>query len=166
MKVTRRTLDNMPDPAFNSPSFFFGNGICGRPDLAQAIAIESNGQIVVGGIAAMPNFQTAFGVARLLADGSLDATFGNGGRVTTMFSGRSDQIDALAVQPDGNILGVGLTATGSEGHSAVALGTLSRPVAADCRVGHVGQLANPIWPEIVRDERVLRGTLARARLAL
>ena len=98
IKVTRRMLDNAMDPTFNSPSFFFGNGMCGRPDLPQAVTIESNGQIVVGGIAAMPNFQVAFGVARLLADGSLDATFGNGGRVTTMFNGRADQIDALAVQ--------------------------------------------------------------------
>ena len=138
IKVTRRMLDNALDPAFNSPSFFFGNGICGRPDLPQAVTIESNGQIVVGGIAAMPNFQVAFGVARLLANGSLDATFGNGGRVTTMFNGRADQIDALAVQPDarrnrpdslrarrrrGKILGVGLIALDSEanGPTAVAL---------------------------------------------
>jgi hypothetical protein len=69
----------------------------------------------------MPNFQIAFGVARLNADGSLDQAWGNGGRVTTMFTGMADQVDALLVQPDGKIVAIGLIATDNTGNTAVAL---------------------------------------------
>jgi uncharacterized delta-60 repeat protein len=121
VQVTRRGLDDALDPQFNNPPFFFGSGQCNGQDLAQAVAIAPNGKIVVGGIAAMPNFQLAFGVARLSADGSLDQTWGSGGRVTTMFTGRADQVDALAVQPDGKVVAVGLIATDDMGNTAVAL---------------------------------------------
>jgi uncharacterized delta-60 repeat protein len=119
--VSRRALDDTVDPAFSSPSFFYGNGVCNGQDLAQAVAVASSGKIVVGGIAALPNFQTAFGVARLTSGGSLDAGWGTGGRVTTIFTGRDDQVDALAVQPDGKVVAVGLIATDDMGNTAVAL---------------------------------------------
>lgn len=121
VQVTRRTLDDAFDPQFNDPPFFFGAGQCGGQDLAQAVAIAPDGKVVVGGIAAMPNFERAFGVARFNADGGLDQTWGNGGRVTTMFTGRADQIDALAMQPDGKVVGVGLIATDNMGNTAIAL---------------------------------------------
>jgi uncharacterized delta-60 repeat protein len=121
VQVTRRTLADSLDPQFNSPPFFFGSGQCNVADVAQAVAIASSGKIVVGGIAAMPNFQTAFGVARLNADGSLDQTWGTGGRVTSLFTGRADQVVAVAVQPDGKVVAVGLTATDNMGHTAVAV---------------------------------------------
>jgi uncharacterized delta-60 repeat protein len=120
-QVTRRALDDSFDPQFNNPPFFFGAGQCNGQDLVQAVAIASNGKVAVGGIAAMPNFQIAFGVARLNADGSLDQSWGNGGRVTTMFTGRADQVDALAIQPDGKVVAVGLIATDAMGNTAVAL---------------------------------------------
>src|SRR5207249_3053734 len=121
VQVTRRTLAGGLDPAFNSPAFFFGGGQCNRADLAQGVAITPGGKIVVGGIAAMPNFASAFGVAQLNADGSLDQTWGTGGLVTTQFNGRADQVDAVAVQPDGKVVAVGLIATDSSGSTAVAL---------------------------------------------
>jgi uncharacterized delta-60 repeat protein len=121
VQVTRRGLDDAFDPQFNNPPFFFGSGQCNGQDLAQAIAIAPNGKVVVGGIAAMPNFQTAFGLARLNPDGSLDQAWGTGGRVTTIFTGRADQVDALVVQPDGKIVAIGLIATDNTGNTAIAL---------------------------------------------
>jgi uncharacterized delta-60 repeat protein len=121
VQVTRRTLDDAFDPLFNNPPFFFGSGQCNGQDLAQAVAIALNGKVVVGGIAAMPNFELAFGVARLNCDGSLDQAWGNGGRVTTRFTGRADQVDALLVQPDGKIIAIGLIATDNTGNTAIAL---------------------------------------------
>ncbi len=44
---------------------------------------------------------------RLLDAGGLDTTFDFDGRVITAFSGGADQIDGLAVQPDGNIVAAG-----------------------------------------------------------
>ena len=120
-QATRLTLANTPDPKFGNPPFFFGNGQCNGQDLVQAVTIAPNGKIVVGGIAAMPNFQLALGVARLNADGSLDQAWGNGGRVTTMFTGRADQVDALVVQPDGKVVAVGLIASDNMGNTAIVL---------------------------------------------
>ena len=119
--VSRWTLNDNPDPSFSSPAFFYANGACNAQDLVQGVTIASNGQIVVGGIAALPNFLIAFGVARLNSGGSLDQSWGNGGRVTTMFNGRADQVTAVAVQPDGKIVAVGLIATNNSGNTAVAL---------------------------------------------
>jgi uncharacterized delta-60 repeat protein len=122
VQVSRRLLNDSVDPAFSSPSFFFsGNGVCNQQDDAQAVAIASTGRIAVGGIASLPNYQDAFGVARVNANGSLDAAWGNGGRTTTMFVGRGEQVNAIAVQPDGKIVAVGLILTDGNGNTAVAL---------------------------------------------
>src|SRR5215471_10450007 len=56
-----------------------------------------------------------------VADGSLDPTFGHGGKVTTDFSGRADFADAIAIQSDGKILLAGGTdAAGSPRNFALA----------------------------------------------
>jgi uncharacterized delta-60 repeat protein len=59
-----------------------------------------------------------FGLARYNADGSLDNTFGNGGKVVTTFFGRTDTATALALQPDGKIVVSGsATFSGGDGTS-------------------------------------------------
>jgi uncharacterized delta-60 repeat protein/uncharacterized repeat protein (TIGR01451 family) len=78
---------------------------------AQAVAIQANGKIVVGGVRGIHiDTQTTnhFALARYNMDGSLDTTFGSGGIVVTAFSG-SDVILDLAIQPDGRIIAVGYT---------------------------------------------------------
>ncbi len=67
-------------------------------DAVYALAVETNGQVIVGG-----NFTTAGGVsgqnyiARLNPDGSFDPSFDPG-------SGANNAVFALGVQPDGNIV--------------------------------------------------------------
>jgi len=78
---------------------------------AQALAIQANGKIVVGGVRGIQRgTQTInhFALARYNTNGSLDTTFGSGGKVVTAFSG-SDIIEGLAIQPDGRIIAVGST---------------------------------------------------------
>jgi uncharacterized delta-60 repeat protein len=60
---------------------------------ASAVAIQSDGKIVVAGSA----------LVRYNADGTLDTTFGDQGKVTTFCCG------ALAIQPDGKIVGAGVS---------------------------------------------------------
>ena len=62
---------------------------------AIAVACQPDGRIVVVG---------GFGVARLLQDGSLDASFGFGGQVTFSTSNQSLTVGALVLQPDGKIV--------------------------------------------------------------
>src|SRR5439155_19047135 len=50
-------------------------------------------------------------VARLNTDGSLDTSFGVGGKQTVAFSG-DDRATGVAVQPDGKVVVVGSTSNG------------------------------------------------------
>src|SRR4051794_475232 len=43
------------------------------------------------------------------ADGDLDPTFGNGGKVVTDFNNSTDWVNRVAVQPDGKIVAIGVT---------------------------------------------------------
>lgn len=82
---------------------------------AFSVAIEPDGRIVVAGAlelgtcvfngAEQPCFDAA--LARYNSNGTLDASFGTGGRVTTDFGGPNDQAESVALQPDGRILVAG-----------------------------------------------------------
>ena len=81
----------------------------GGDERANAIAIQSDGKIVVAGTS------TAFGstdamIVRLNADGSLDPTFNNGGSQIINRTGE-DQISAVVLQGDGKIVVAGYTNT-------------------------------------------------------
>jgi uncharacterized delta-60 repeat protein len=88
--------------------------IFGRSDGANAIALQSNGKIVAAGSTTSAAGPPDFAIARYNNDGSLDTSFGSGGRVSTDFAGRSDNATAVTVQPDGKIVvagGADLSAT-------------------------------------------------------
>jgi uncharacterized delta-60 repeat protein len=72
---------------------------------AQAIAIAGNGKIVVAGSALTTQFD--FALARYNTDGSLDATFGIGGKVTTDFAGNTDSARSIILQADNKIIAGG-----------------------------------------------------------
>jgi uncharacterized delta-60 repeat protein len=78
-------------------------------DLAEGVAQQADGKLVVVGTSyAGNNYSTEdFAVARLLPDGSLDATFGAGGLVTTDFPGLAAVASSVLVQPDGKIVVAG-----------------------------------------------------------
>jgi uncharacterized delta-60 repeat protein len=80
--------------------FGFGN------DSAQAVALQSGDRIIVGGIV-WNGTNEDFGLARYLADGTLDRSFGVNGGVRTQVFGDHDRILGLAVQPDDKIVAVG-----------------------------------------------------------
>jgi uncharacterized delta-60 repeat protein len=77
-------------------------------DEAFAVAIQADGKIVAAGGTAPEGFCCQFALARYNADGSLDASFGVGGKVTTIFSGDSRAF-AVAIQVDGKIVAAGGT---------------------------------------------------------
>jgi uncharacterized delta-60 repeat protein len=80
-------------------------------DVAYAIAIQTDGKIVLAGEAgSRPNHNDGqFGLARYESDGTLDPTFGAGGRVSTDLGPGGETAYALAVQPDGGIVAAGLS---------------------------------------------------------
>jgi uncharacterized delta-60 repeat protein len=93
---------------------FFANGISSP----SAVAVQSNGDIVVAGTAQTaidaPQF---FGVARFTPNGQLDKTFGTDGLVTTEPLGPFPSVSAVIVQPNGQIL-VGGFVDGTNRHTS------------------------------------------------
>src|SRR3989344_1132876 len=89
----------------------------GSDDSALAVAIDSSGNIVVGGVTIINSAGVYdIALARLTTSGSLDPTFGTGGKVTTDFGGNTDNLNALVLQSDGKIVAVGDTISTSRYH--------------------------------------------------
>ena len=82
-----------------------GSGL--RQEEALAVAIQSDGKIIVVGYAAIdatppaPNLPSTFAIARYNSDGTLDTGFGTGGRVSGNVNGLARTV---AIQPDGKIV--------------------------------------------------------------
>jgi uncharacterized delta-60 repeat protein len=81
-----------------------------RQEEALAVAIQSDGKIVVAGYTAIDATPPAldpsetFALARYNSDGNLDTSFGIGGKVSNNVNGRAQ---AVAIQPDGKIVVAG-----------------------------------------------------------
>jgi uncharacterized delta-60 repeat protein len=94
-------------------------------DRANGIALQSDGKIVVAGTTHGAAQQSAdFAVARLTADGILDPAFAGSGKTTIAFNlddgVGDDEVDAVAIQPDGTIVLAGSAETSSGVVVAVA----------------------------------------------
>ena len=108
MIVTRLRPNGSPDTTFN------GTGtatidFAPLADQVAGVALQPDGRIVVAG---SKQDGGDFAVARLNVNGSLDATFGTGGKATVDFGAAAFGF-ALALQPDGRIL-VGGQRTGND----------------------------------------------------
>ena len=85
----------------------------GGMDIGRAAVLQPDGKIVVVGTTNLPGQSggfSSFAVTRLNADGTLDGTFGSGGKVLTDFGSlQEDWALAVAIQPDGKIVAGGYT---------------------------------------------------------
>jgi Domain of unknown function (DUF5122) beta-propeller len=98
-QVSRFSETGAVDPSFSSTPFTFGGNTQTQP---QAIALQSNGQIVVGGLTNATGTPVTGGLARLDSNGDLDTTFASGGSLT------SDQtVSGLLIEKNGKIVAVG-----------------------------------------------------------
>jgi uncharacterized delta-60 repeat protein len=97
-----------------SPAFDYSGatGLDQARDSAGGIAVQPNGQIVVGGAHFLAT--SPIGLARVNANGTLDTAFGAGGTLTTTIQG-DESAAALLVQPDGKIVAVGSSENNSTG---------------------------------------------------
>lgn len=88
----------------------------GKTEVANGIALAPDGKVVAAGATYLGTDTSVsdFAVARFGQDGSLDASFGIGGKVTTDFGG-TDSAKAVVVQANGRVVVGG--ATGQKGTS-------------------------------------------------
>ncbi|WP_375478733.1 DUF4347 domain-containing protein [uncultured Nostoc sp.] len=74
-----------------------------QSDRAYSVTIQPDGKILTAGITYNDN-QTDAALVRYNSNGSLDTTFGNGGKVVTNFEGKNEWIKSIAVQPNSKIV--------------------------------------------------------------
>ncbi len=122
-------------------------------EVAQAIVIQPDGKIVVGGYNVMPGGNLDFALVRYNANGHLDTSFGVGGKVTTDFFGFTDQIHTLALQPDGKIVAGGSAYLGmSFTTSDYALARYNSDGSLDTSFDTDGKLTTDFVPDDANDE--------------
>ncbi len=102
-------------------------------DVANSVTLQDNKIILVG------TSRGDFALARYTADGTLDASFGENGKVTTDFNNSDDQANAIAVEGDKII------AAGSTGHEfysphGFALASYTADGALDASFGVNGKV--------------------------
>jgi len=105
----------------------FGTGgrvttdFAGPNDKATSVAVQPDGRIVVAGQAGpYVNSGFDFALARYNGNGTLDDSFGTGGKATTDFAGFDDVPSSIALQGDGKIVVVGQTSVGDHFDFALA----------------------------------------------
>jgi len=90
-------------------------------DIAQALAIQPDGKLVVAGQTFNPAAGVlSFAVARYQKNGALDTSFDTDGKTSTAILGLNDAANAVSVQPDGKIIAAGSSGTGNEFDFGVA----------------------------------------------
>ncbi len=151
--LTDGTLDNsFSGDGRVSTSFNVGT------DAAHSMALQADGRIVLAG-ASSTSFLFNFALLRYNADGTLDDTFGVGGKVVTPLAALYDEAYAVAIQPDGKILAAGYAYNGSDNDIAVVR------YLNDLNVGLL-DLSVPdnsvlVFPNPIHGEAILQYELAR-----
>ena len=115
--VARYNADGTPDTGFSDDGKLTTDFV-GYKDAAYGMALQSDGKIVVVGYA-QTGGNYNFALARYNVDGTLDATFGTGGKLQTDFAGGNDYAYAVAIDDDGWIIVVGQAYHSGEWDSAM-----------------------------------------------
>ncbi|MBL8817580.1 MAG: hypothetical protein JNL58_16260 [Planctomyces sp.] len=104
--VSRLNVDGTVDLTFGVNGVAIVD-VSGESDVPEAVVVQSDGKIVIAGTGYNgPQFD--FVMARLNSNGTLDSTFGSGGKVLVdMGPGSYNEIWDLALQGDGKILAGG-----------------------------------------------------------
>jgi uncharacterized delta-60 repeat protein len=125
------------DPSFGQGGIVttaFGSSHEGAYDLA----LQPDGKTVAGGSSSNGS-DSDFALARYNPNGTLDPSFGSGGKVTTAFGSSHESISALALQPDGKLVAAGYAATGPS-TSVFALARYNPNGALDSSFGSGGKV--------------------------
>ncbi len=117
LSVTRLEANGTPDGTFG----FAGTAtvsVSGR-DTGLALAVQPDERIVIAGMTGPPN--SDFGIARLLANGTLDTDFTDTGVMTVDFFGSTDSAETVAITDEGNIVIAGLARDNVDGYGVARI---------------------------------------------
>ncbi|MFF4370173.1 calcium-binding protein [Streptomyces sp. NPDC001594] len=115
MALARYNPDGSLDPTFNGDGDNDGRiqtDLRGGDDVADAVAVQPDGKLVVAGYSSEPDAAGSFTVVRFNPDGSLDSTFDGDGFTFTDFGTTGPQeAFGIAIQPGGAIVAAGESGT-------------------------------------------------------
>ncbi|MEQ1730686.1 MAG: hypothetical protein ABL982_20140, partial [Vicinamibacterales bacterium] len=111
-EVVRFDADGKLDDTFGGGDGKVTISFGSSSDLATSVVVQSDGRIVVAGYNST-GLDSDFALARLNADGSLDASFDFDGLVTTPVGTGFDVCNDVVIQPDGKIVAIGRSQVGS-----------------------------------------------------
>jgi uncharacterized delta-60 repeat protein len=137
--VARMNVDGTLDQTFSGDgkrTIRFDSG----DDVADAVALQSDGMIVVAGTAFPSGAVSA--VARLTPQGGLDHSFSDDGKRTVTYSYQSSAYD-VGIQADDRIVLGGAAATGVGNHSEFAVARLTAAGRTDTSFSQDGQRLVP-----------------------
>jgi uncharacterized delta-60 repeat protein len=135
--IVRYNADGSLDIAFGESGIVSERTPQGGLD-PEGLVIQRDGKILLAGTTSdLASATVGFGLARYNSDGSLDAAFGNAGRVLTLVGQGEADAHAVALQPDGSILvaGSGFADKGGESEFAVVRYTSSGSLDAGFGLG-------------------------------
>ncbi len=127
--LARYNADGSLDTTFGTVSGSTRTGWVTTPmsdhrDIAYGLLLQSGGRIVVAGWAGNTAGGAArpldFALARYTEDGSLDADFGDGGKVTTPIGPGDDRAYGAVLQTDGKVVAAGFAHSGKTYEFALA----------------------------------------------
>jgi uncharacterized delta-60 repeat protein len=142
--VLRFQPDGRPDVVFGragivTPSFGAGNEDC------YGLALLPDGQIIIAGGAEF-NGVGHMVLAQYTPTGAPDTTFNAGGIVTTTVNGQAGSATALALQPDGKIITVGVTNFPALNQMDVALLRFHPNGGPDSSFNQTGAITTAVGP--------------------
>ena len=112
----------------------------GRDDTVNEVLIQKDGKPIVVGTTFHPSKFQNFGLVRYNTDGTLDTTFGVGGKVSTNIvpnSNSNDRVGGVTLQEDGKILVSGATIVSGQGNN-VAIARYNTDGSLDTTFGNGG----------------------------
>jgi uncharacterized delta-60 repeat protein len=103
--IARYKTNGNLDSTFGTNGIVVTSVVAGE-DFAQALALQTDGKIIGGGYA-YNGTDDDFALARYNSNGSLDNTFGTGGKVITDIDNGYNRLFDILIQPDGKIVAAG-----------------------------------------------------------
>jgi uncharacterized delta-60 repeat protein len=141
MAIVRYGSNGLVDAGFGTSGI--AKTLVGTAAGARSLAVLSDGSILAAGYAGNGS-NTDFAVVKYTVDGTLDTTFGTGGKITTVFGNENDNGYAVALQPDGKILVAGETRVTSSDPWKFALVRYSATGSLDTTFGTGGKITTAI----------------------
>jgi uncharacterized delta-60 repeat protein len=162
--VARYLASGSPDPVFGGGDGKVTTDLSAGKDFANAVVLQSDGKIIVGGLAAVSGSRASFELIRYENDGSLDTTFSGNGKLTTNFTPRDDSVQGIVVRSDQDIVAGGIAGSGSS-NAKFALAYYHPGGTLDPSFGGDGKVTTDItagydaaWDLAIRpDDKVVAG---------